>query len=177
MTDILATAKNHQLKILRDAIDKLEKFEQVSTLSMFSFTMTKILTDDSLNELAKQLFTSGRFIYFFKTNRPQEISSLFKKYSEIKGNNRLARHNGNDNSTILYVGSSNSLQKRFKEHCGLASKSTYAIKFRDWLTDDNLEIEFHYFQLDNTDQDILQHIEDGLWKSMKPVLGKFGGKY
>lgn len=180
MTDILTTAKNHQLGILRTAISDLEKFEQtVVDVKKISFSRPLIFNDDSLNELAKELSTSGKFIYYFTTNQQQEVSSLFKKFAAKKTDIKLARHNGHEieKSKSLYVGSSNSLQKRFKEHCGLSSKTTYAIKFRDWLTDDNIEIEFHYFQLDKADQNILQNIEDGLWKTMNPVFGKFGGKY
>ena len=89
----------------------------------------------------------------------------------------MTRKNNFELSENLYVGSSNNLHKRFKEHCGYASKSTYAIKFKEWLTDDKIEIKFNYIKLDTDNQLILQNIENGLWKTMNPIFGKYGSKY
>lgn len=178
MTDILTIAKNHQLAILRETISNLESFEQTMDIHKISFNLNHVLNDSDLKELAKSLPIKGKFIYYFTTNQQLEVSNLFREFIAIKTDIKFARYNGHEleKCQSLYVGSSSSLRKRFREHCGLSSKQTYALKFRNWMTADNVEIQFHYFQLSNVTQDILQNIEDGLWKTMLPVFGKLGGK-
>jgi hypothetical protein len=176
MNNILTIAKNFQIEYLKDTIIELENFQEIDNFQQIKFTITDILIYENLNYLTNNIPSTGKFIYFFNTNQSDLVFGHFLNYKN-KENIKLTRKNNFDKSENLYVGSSNNLHKRFKEHCGYASKSTYAIKFKEWLTDDKIEIKFNYIKLNTENQLILQNIENGLWKTMKPIFGKYGSKY
>lgn len=170
MENILSLAKNHQIKLLQETLEKLNKLNEPSEQKTISFSIKDILDDSGIEKLAKQLPKSWKFIYFFTSLEYHNIPNLFRSNhnKEIK----FTKLNKNEVSENLYVGSSSSLRNRFKQHCGKWYKGTYAIKFRAWLTNSNIKIDFHYFKIEASDQDVLQNIEDGLWDIMRPIFGK-----
>jgi hypothetical protein len=107
--------------------------------------------------------------------------------------NHLAKHREKDDDKIklcqvtdgktytksLYVGSVTKtyLRARVKQHTGLAmgSTGTYAMWLKEWIGDDDTEIEFRLTMLElTTDKgpEVIRDFEAALWKDLKPVLGQ-----
>lgn len=177
--DIIARAKARQTADLMQIIQVLDSFSQTKNYEVkeVAFVSPDIATNDAVNKLAKDMPTKEKYIYYFTADKFKDIPELFQsgtENSDIKYTHLNTARKPTDYPDVLYVGSSNNLAKRFKEHCGMASEKTYAIKFRDWLHD-GIRVKFFYFQLDTNNQVILQNIEDGLWKLMQPIFGKMGG--
>lgn len=174
--NLLEEIKKEQIERLEKSRQKLIDFSLNEQFLNLSFGTTEIANNQGIEQLANALRDQGRFIYYFFSAEPQRIVDSFLNYSQ-PANKRSRFNKQHSISPCLYVGSSQSLRKRFKEHCGLCNEATYALKFRDWLTDFPAKIEFHYCQIHTDDQEILQSLEDGLWLRLKPVFGKYGGKY
>ena len=174
--NIFDQAKILQIRRLKEAQEKLEQFSVPTSLSRISFNTTELTTQTAIEQLAGPIPKHGRFIYYFYSEDAQSIVDSFQ--NDPDPNYKRSRFNTNHEiSPHLYVGSSKSLQKRFKEHCGICNKATYALKFQNWIKDHPIQLEFHYCEILTDDQEILQNLEDGLWLRLKPVFGKYGGKY
>ena len=72
----------------------------------------------------------------------------------------------------LYVGSSQDIRKRLKEHLGIIDKTTYALHLSVWWK--NREISVELYEAKNEKE--MQLFEDLLWDEYKPLLGKKGRK-
>lgn len=174
--NLLEETRKTQIDRLEQSRKKLIDFSLNEQFLNLSFCVAEIADNQGIEHMANTLADQGRFIYYFFSPEPQSIVDSFRSYSNPS--NKRSRFNDKHSITpFLYVGSSKNLRKRFKEHCGICNEATYALKFRDWLTDFPAKIEFHYCQIHTEDQEILQNLEDGLWLSVKPIFGKYGGKY
>lgn len=82
-----------------------------------------------------------------------------------------------DGSTTLYVGSSESVQKRLSEHLWQAHVRTYAVHLGRWckVTDGSLILSVQAI-LNSTDRGVRQDLEDTVWNRLRPKLGKSGGR-
>lgn len=77
----------------------------------------------------------------------------------------------------FYVGSSQSIAKRFKEHLGYGSSRTYALQLIHWARHLGLELEFVCAKYpDETPASVIQVLEDTLWRELKPMFGRMGSK-
>lgn len=176
--EILDQAKILQLERLRKNIEKLEAFTLPTSFFQLTFQSSALADHRSIEELAKTLPSKGKVIYYFQTDVSQQIIESYKSCDTTSKRARLNASDPNQGlSTCLYVGSSNSLKKRFREHCGICNVATYALKLDLWLKDQPLIINFYYCKLPTEDQEILQNLEDGLWHMLRPVFGKYGGKH
>jgi hypothetical protein len=133
-------------------------------------------------------------IYIFSvTNFPYSKEEMEEKFKEIssKSSNKkfsLCRINADspewknvkkNKAVCLYVGSSDGLQHRLKDHLCSCNPNTYAMHLEAWFEPD-LPITINtwglYEFLDEDPSGYLQNIEDFLWNYYKPLLGKQGKK-
>lgn len=103
---------------------------------------------------------------------PAKILEAYKEAKSLKTRN-YARLN--DASKILYVGSSHTLPNRIREHLGFGFHQTYAMHLAHWAPKLGLQLQLHtaIYPLDSS-QEAIQALEDCLWKTLKPMLGRQG---
>ena len=96
------------------------------------------------------------------------------------GNRRFSRLNvDQENSSCLYIGSSKSLTSRIRQHLGLVHRGTYAMQMTHWQPEQPLEgvVSFKATRFPgDTDAAILQALEDKLWQTERPLLGRMGAR-
>jgi hypothetical protein len=178
ITNILAEAKSKQIIYLNEIINKLNNFDAKAISIPLSIDCEKINDHIYIKDRIDKLPSKGRYIYYFSAKEDtQFIQSTFKDFiADKKSDTKLSKLNANHSGSLcLYVGSSNSLRKRFKEHCGFANNKTYALKLSHWLGNPKPQLSFNYIEVADADQLILQHLEDALWREFKPLFGKTGG--
>lgn len=124
--------------------------------------------------------SKGRFVYFVETDAVDgAIEALYLAVSHARETNsdgrkyaRLQKPNH-----VLYVGSSQGLKMRFREHLGYASKSVFALQLAHWANVHDAPVRFTAARYAQTVSDeILGALEDQLWSQLKPMLGRQGRK-
>lgn len=121
---------------------------------------------------------SGPFLYVIHrlTSAPSDevVFRAFKNAKDAKeGKCNYARLNAP--SPCLYVGGSQKVDQRMKEHLGYASKVTYSLQLNAWARDLNLHLEVCCAQYPaHTSPEVLQALEDTLWHELKPMFGRRG---
>ena len=174
--NLLEEIRMAQIDRLEQSRQKLIDFTLTEQFLNLSLTINEFTEDQEIERIANIIPVTGRFIYYFSSAETPRVIASFTDYTDSA--NKRSRYNDQHLiSPCLYVGSSKSLRKRFKEHCGICNKATYALKFKNWIKDHPIQLEFHYCEIHTDDQEILQNLEDGLWLRLKPVFGKYGGKY
>lgn len=173
--NILEEIKEEQIERLEKSRQKLIDFTLSGQFISLSLTINEFTEDQEIERIANDIPTKGRFIYYFSCSETPRVIDSYRNAKDSM--DKRSRLNDHPISPYLYVGSSKSLRKRFKEHCGICNKATYALKLKNWIKDQPIHVEFHYCEIPTDDQEILQNLEDGLWLRLKPVFGKYGGKY
>lgn len=83
----------------------------------------------------------------------------------------------NQNSSTLYVGSSQSMANRLREHLGYGARGTYALQLVHWARDADVELDFVCAKYPkDTSPEVLQTLEDTLWQELAPMFGRQGRK-
>ena len=134
----------------------------------------------------------GKTLYIFSVNNfPFNKDELKNIFDEIKNEKQVSLcrinetspewKNVQSNKTVcLYVGSSNDIRQRLKEHLFLCNSNTYAMHLEKWFkTELTITIHtwgFNDFLNGENNANHLQIIEDILWNHYKPILGKQGKK-
>jgi hypothetical protein len=170
-----------------------ELADRVSAVIVHSCFNIELSTADFLddypeNKLSKLVdwsneITDCKFIYIFSKNGGLNEQKLFKLYKEAKKkekdlNGKRAFARANRESPILYVGSSNSLESRIRQHLGHKDSTVFSMQLKHWLERDSIDLlKIKVWKFDaKTPQDAIQAIEDYLWEELQPMLGKQGGK-
>lgn len=160
--------------------------EQVETTAVDSLhevfvTFSDIRTGyppESLASLKTWSSSKARYIYQFSVEDDQanDLHNAFKHAKQTKKNNR-AYCRLNSASRQLYVGSSSDLDSRIKQHLGFGNKGTYAMQLSHWLPEREgaLRIQAWRFSKE-TDGQVVQAIEDGMWATIKPMFGRQGAR-
>lgn len=82
---------------------------------------------------------------------------------------RLPKEIANNSSDVLYVGSVKSnFRKRFREHLGLGSKSTYSMQLKYWAPE-SLKLKCYFIEVE---KDLTTDLEVALAKKLRPLIGK-----
>ena len=148
-------------------------------VKQFSFKKKDISDDTKIANLIEQqgLSTQGKWVYVFLANNLVELLNKFKnKREKEKDDKKFAQANEKvEHPKSVYVGSSEKLRTRLAEHFGKVHDKTYAIRFNEWLPNDE-EITCFYFEVDAQSQEVLQALENGIWDNLQPIIGKKGGK-
>ncbi|MCG9909749.1 MAG: hypothetical protein MH137_00480 [Flavobacteriales bacterium] len=139
--------------------------------------------EEKKEELASVLSNSGKqkylpAVYFFEilsAESGNEVVNMLVKFKNKKEHKRKCPliDSRRGDSKFLYCGSvKKGLHKRFIQHLGFGSDSTYALNLKFWAKTNNLEFLFHYAWL-NTDQNVCTElVESALAEKLKPLVGK-----
>ena len=142
-------------------------------------TETGIVYDSLVKDLKLEDYKGieKKFIYiiYIKT----EMNDLNQSYLEAKTKTQrsFAKINKeNENSKVLYVGSSKNIYSRLQNHIQGKSEKTYSLHMKSWVIDsDNIYIKLLSFD-DSVEDTVIQLIEDEYWDKYKPRFGKQGKK-
>ncbi len=87
----------------------------------------------------------------------------------------LARNNDVNDSSNVYVGSSQKIGQRLQQHLHTCAEGTDALKMHLWCPDavNHIAVEFSVVRR-NVEAPLMQDIEDALWRSSRPMFGKIG---
>jgi hypothetical protein len=115
-------------------------------------------------------------LYCFEIITPgMDSEEILEVYAQAKADKGRSFARVNKASTTLYVGSSRSLSKRIREHLGFGFPRTYAIHLAYWAPKLGLQLRLHaaLYPVDSAPKAV-QALEDCLWESLKPMLGRQG---
>lgn len=91
---------------------------------------------------------------------------------------RLPRRNPvGEGQTTLYVGGSEGIRRRLREHIGSAPDGTYALNMQRWCPefDGSITVSVQSFSPE-VSRNCRQDLEDTLWDSLLPIFGKRGAR-
>ena len=91
---------------------------------------------------------------------------------------RLPRRNPErEEQTTLYVGGSEGIRRRLREHVGSAAAGTYALNMRRWCPEFDGEVTVRVQSFSpEVGRDCRQDLEDSLWDILQPIFGKKGAR-
>lgn len=145
----------------------------ISTASLFPGAKTVPIAA----EVKKWKGSDVAFLYFFRLTNKVDIEKVKCAYADAKAHktNERAYSRLMAISAYLYVGRSQNISQRLKEHLGFGAKRTYAMQLAHWAPTLRLELEFTCakYRPDVKDE-ILQALEDTLWDQLKPMFGRKG---
>jgi hypothetical protein len=178
--ETLEMTKREALTNLHNAMKKIEQFKFPEPKK--HLFKSKIIYDE--NEITKipTGIKGADYIYFFKVVGKEETNR--NCYDELE-QKKLSNNNSKDfpklnvqhkGTQYLYVGRSQKLRQRIRQHLGKNHKGTYAMHMERWCKNLKLNIEFQYFEILNSDNVLVQSIEDALWDKLKPCFGRKGAK-
>ena len=120
----------------------------------------------------------GRFIYLLETDADIAfLDSARVAFSDAKTHERDGRAYArlNDVNKVLYVGSSSSLGRRFREHLGYGARGTYALHLSHWARHLFIRITLVVARYPvGMDPEVLGLMEDQLWDTLRPMFGRRG---
>ncbi len=119
---------------------------------------------------------NGRaFLYYFTVTNEVDLSDLERVYIERNAKSERAFARLMRQSKCLYVGGSQNISQRLKEHLGYGAKGTYAMQLAYWARELNLDLAFTCARYhDDVGEENLQALEDTLWDELCPMLGRRG---
>ncbi len=158
----------------------------------FEFQLAK-LSDSYIEEVVKIVpagyakeYEETDFLYIFKLidadeAKKKSIVDNFKKYRDIQNTEGFewkkdcCRYN-EQLSDYLYIGRSQKLRSRLKQHLGAANEGIFAMHMLRWSAGLECKIEVSFYEFKSQDNLIVQALEDGLWQSFSPMFGRKGEK-
>jgi len=193
------TAKGlRDLAVEVDQVDHQHIDELILSISFKDITKGE---NGKVNELYEQLTKwtednkKDRYIYIIQASDGTDRIKCHKQYEEAKEKSKESKENyrafariNNPSknkkggsipdwkaSPTLYVGSSNSISSRIKQHLGFGPNGTFALQTKYWLEglSGGLNITVWRFS-SSIDQDVIQALEDGLWEEHKSMFGRRG---
>ncbi|WP_367581336.1 hypothetical protein [Sulfitobacter pontiacus] len=165
----------HRVAVLNDV-----QFENVIRLN-FSFEEIRAgFGRGAISAQIRPLLREGpgsAAIYRLTVNNQAGANRLrhaFFGYEPRDGHN-LARNNDVNDSTTVYVGSSQKIGQRLQQHLHTCARGTYALKMHLWCPNavNHIAVEIAVVR-GNIQAALLQDIEDALWRSSRPMFGKIG---
>ena len=174
----LATAAASKL---RSQANALEVIEELDTRA-WSFNTSSLSDRNRFSNLLHEIRQWGADgeprIYRFSCQPGADLKGLRRAFSDAKASEKdqraYARLNSPESLT-LYVGGSSSLSKRIGEHLGFGARRTYAMHLACWAQPFSLEVEICAARYSHSaDIDVMQALEDSLWREMNPMFGRLG---
>jgi len=92
---------------------------------------------------------------------------------DFEGKKDFCRAN-HSQSECLYVGRSQKLKSRLKQHLDAGGEGIFAMHMLRWIAGISIKAEIHCYQFDGKSNLIIQALEDGLWDQFKPMFGRKG---
>jgi hypothetical protein len=151
------------------------------------------LSDSYIEEVVKTVpagyakeYEETDFLYILKLVDADEakkkaIADNFTKYRDIQntegfeGKRDCCRYNDKQ-SDYLYIGRSQKLRSRLRQHLGATNEGIFAMHMLRWSAGLECKIEVSFYKFESQDNLIVQALEDGLWQSFCPMFGRKGEK-
>lgn len=133
-----------------------------------------------LNEVKRWVGASKNTIYLIETQKidAKKMELIRSRFGKPLKANLPARKYSQWNDGVgrcLYVGSSQKVTQRLKEHLGFGAKGTYALNLIYWSRDIDLPLTFRVLKFpENVDYRLIQHLEDVIWEKETPLFGRQG---
>jgi len=121
-------------------------------------------------------------IYLYTLSLPSNFAGLSRLVEVYKNAKTSEKHNRayarlNDPSSCLYVGSSEKIHQRIKEHLGFGAQGTYSLQLAYWASTFDLELAFECAKYaEGATPEVIQTLEDTLWAELKPMFGRQGAR-
>jgi hypothetical protein len=185
-------------EIIKDEVAKIrKKYNEV--LGLFRNKDDDLLKHhisvNCVTDLKKKISDKkGKYLYIISAKSfpfggkgaKRKIEKIFEELRDSYGMSRINdvdqwENVRKDESLCLYVGSSNGIISRIKDHWGEGAKGTYALHLKEWWKNDiqkEIVVDIWYLSpiIGGERQDYLQIIEDIVWEKYKPLFGKKGTK-
>jgi hypothetical protein len=133
-----------------------------------------------IQEVSKWAGQSKACLYYFECRSPSiDLAEVERVFADAKAHetNDRAYPRLNISGKCFYVGSSQSVAKRLTEHLGYGAKKTYALQLIHWSRPLSLHLELVCAKYpESTPSDVVQTLEDTLWKTKAPMFGRQGRK-
>jgi hypothetical protein len=160
--------------------------------NMIEFELSE-LSDKYINDKLKTVpagyskdLSETDFIYIFKLIDANEAKKDFisKRFNDSRSVQNTEDFEGKKDfcrwnevmSDYLYIGRSQKLRSRLKQHLGAGNEGIFAMHMLRWATGVQCKVEISHYQFDKMDNLIIQALEDGLWQSFNPMFGRKGEK-
>jgi hypothetical protein len=133
-----------------------------------------------LEEVAAWAGQSKACLYYFECLPHIDLELVEQTFAAAKASKVARRayprlNKLREPGACLYVGGSQSVAKRLRDHLGYGAKKTYALQLIHWAGPLSLEVEFVCAKYsDDTPSVALQALEDTLWETSAPMLGRRG---
>lgn len=175
--------KKATIKDLVSIIDGIKNIQFKEKLS-YKFNTKELQNvhyiENFLNKIKKRInHNKYKYIYTFSLPSNFATDKVYNRYKNAKENKKSERAYArlNTKSPCLYVGSSKGLIPRIKQHLGFGPKGTYAMQLCYWCEKLDLDITLNIYAFDNgISITAFQAFEDGVWNSLRPMLGRQGKK-
>lgn len=121
--------------------------------------------------------TDSAFLYYFMLTNEVALATAERAYSDAKAREKNERAYARliKVSRCFYVGGSQNIPQRLKEHLGFGAKKTYALQLAYWAPPLKIELKFVCAQYSShVNEDVLQALEDALWDRLTPMFGRRG---
>ena len=180
-------------KLLDNHIAELKQIRKHVNITPLDTVLKFNTSENNINKgKIEQIKRKEFLIYVIKTKEKLTYEEAVKGYDKLKEEGYGAfRVKDEENEKhfkywknktgekCLYVGSSQDIRKRLKEHLGimnnkgeLIGKTTYALHLSAWFINKKISIELY----EAYNKEEMQLFEDLLWDEFKPLLGKKGRK-
>jgi hypothetical protein len=182
MQDI-ESIKKKTAQSLRDTASQVLELAPTAAKS-FHFNTSQLTLDTIPISFLSQVSTwatdnGQRYIYYFRVTDASDLDRGYHQYEKAKKDGKGGRAYArlNQQSEYLYVGSSQNVALRTKEHLGYGSRTTYAMQLAYWAHDLAMDVEFRCIGFpERANPKALQALEDGIWEELNPMLGRQGAK-
>lgn len=119
-----------------------------------------------------------RCLYYFECRSTNiDLAGVEHAFARAKARktNKRAYPRLNGQGTCFYVGSSQSVARRFKDHLGFGARTTYALQLVHWAPPLSLQLDFVCAKYaEDTSFEVIQALEDTLWEARRPMFGRQG---
>ena len=119
-------------------------------------------------------------IYIIKSENKYNIAKIKAARNDLKDYeiSRINEENFECNKeNCLYIGRSDDIKNRLKQHLFLERKTTYAMRLKQLLKQGKITIEVYNFgYIEKNQNREIQIYEDLLWRHYQPLLGRQGAK-
>ena len=133
-----------------------------------------------IQEVSDWAGKSKTCLYYFDCRSTSiDLARVERTFANAKAHeaNDRAYPRFNAQGTCFYIGSSQSVARRFKEHLGFGASGTYALQLVHWARPLSLELDFVCAKYaEDPPFDVIQALEDTLWETRRPMFGRRGRK-
>ena len=168
-----------RLGAILEAVERVEEPE----MNRWMFNLDPHGFEDSMDRVLKEVEAwegkGNSFVYAFRVKgREHDLADLAENFKTAKNAKRGGKSYSQLNplSNCLYVGSSQGLTGRIKDHLGVGQKRS-SMHLNQWALRPGLTLVLECARYaGGLPKDVLEALEDSLWLEERPMLGKLGGK-